>query len=106
MQPIGAVVVVDWWTEVGVGSLYDVTRTRRLRAARLPVANLGEELRSELGQGHGTRDSPPKNETLGSSHIKKNNAGVSQRRFESGRQQTVTVTACTLWQGSLNLPVT
>ena len=29
--------------------------------------------------------------------------GVSQRRFESGRRQTVTVTVCTLWQGSLNL---
>ena len=33
-------------------------------------------------------------------------AGVSQRRFESGRRQTVTVTACTLWQGSLNLSAT
>ena len=32
--------------------------------------------------------------------------GVSQRRFESGRRQTVTVTACTLWQGSLNLSAT
>ena len=33
-------------------------------------------------------------------------AGVSQRRFESGRRQTVTVTARTLWQGSLNLSAT
>ena len=33
-------------------------------------------------------------------------AGVSQRRFESGRRQTVTVTACTLWQGSLSLSAT
>ena len=33
-------------------------------------------------------------------------AGVSQRRFESGRRQTVRVNACTLWQGSLNLSVT
>ena len=33
-------------------------------------------------------------------------AGVSQRRFESGRRQTVTVTACTLWQGSLDLSAT
>ena len=33
-------------------------------------------------------------------------AGVSQRRFESGRRQTVTVTVCTLWQGSLNLSAT
>ena len=33
-------------------------------------------------------------------------AGVSHRRFESGRRQTVTVTACTLWQGSLNLSAT
>jgi len=33
-------------------------------------------------------------------------AGVSQRRFESGRRQTVTVTACTLWQGSSNLSAT
>ena len=32
--------------------------------------------------------------------------GVSQRRFESGRRQTVTVTACTLWQSSLNLSAT
>ena len=33
-------------------------------------------------------------------------AGVSQRRFESGRRQTVTVATCTLWQGSLNLSAT
>ena len=33
-------------------------------------------------------------------------ADVSQRRFESGRWQTVTVTACTLWQDSSNLSVT
>ena len=33
-------------------------------------------------------------------------ACVSLRRFESGRRQTVTVTACTLWQGSLNLSAT
>ena len=33
-------------------------------------------------------------------------AGVSQRRLESGRRQTVTVTACTLWQGRLNLSAT
>ena len=33
-------------------------------------------------------------------------AGVSQRRFESGRRQTVTVNACTLWQGDLNLSAT
>ena len=33
-------------------------------------------------------------------------AGFSQRRFESGRRQTVTVTSCTLWQGSLNLSAT
>ena len=32
--------------------------------------------------------------------------GVSQRRFESGRRQTVTITACILRQGSLNLSVT
>ena len=29
-----------------------------------------------------------------------------QRRFESGRRQTVTVTACTLWQDSINLSAT
>ena len=33
-------------------------------------------------------------------------ADVSQRRFESGRGQTVTVTASILWQGSLNLSST
>ena len=33
-------------------------------------------------------------------------SGVSQRRFESGRPRTVTVTACTLWQGSLNSSAT
>ena len=31
---------------------------------------------------------------------------VSQRRFESGRRQIVTVTACTLLQGSFNLSAT
>ena len=33
-------------------------------------------------------------------------AGVSQRRFESGRRQTVTVTAYNLWQGSSDLSAT
>ena len=32
--------------------------------------------------------------------------GVSQRRSESSRRQTVTVTACILWQGSFNLSAT
>ena len=38
--------------------------------------------------------------------FKAGDAGVSQRRFESGRRQTVTVTECTLWQGSLNWSAT
>ena len=32
--------------------------------------------------------------------------GVSQRRFESGRRQTVAITACILLQGCLNLSTT